>query len=58
MAYTNLTCQGVGSIAYVEYARRLFPEHNSDTEINSLTAAMRPGKSPCYGPEDACLTKA
>lgn len=34
---------GVGAIAYVEYARRLFPDPGeSDEEINSLTAAMRP----------------
>ncbi|KAL4887009.1 Sodium/hydrogen exchanger family-domain-containing protein [Aspergillus karnatakaensis] len=34
---------GVGAIAYVEYARRLFPDRGqSDNEINSLTAAMRP----------------
>ncbi|KAL4909000.1 hypothetical protein BDW74DRAFT_187430 [Aspergillus multicolor] len=34
---------GVGAIAYVEYARRLFPDRgDSDREINNLTAAMRP----------------
>ncbi|KAL4734871.1 Sodium/hydrogen exchanger family-domain-containing protein [Aspergillus similis] len=34
---------GVGAIAYVEYARRLFPDPGeSDGEINCLTAAMRP----------------
>ncbi|KAL3452572.1 Sodium/hydrogen exchanger family-domain-containing protein [Aspergillus insuetus] len=34
---------GVGAIAYVEYARRLFPDRGeSDREINNLTAAMRP----------------
>ncbi|KAL4753872.1 hypothetical protein BDW72DRAFT_201108 [Aspergillus terricola var. indicus] len=34
---------GVGAIAYVEYARRLFPDPGeSDGEINRLTAAMRP----------------
>ncbi|KAL2857957.1 Sodium/hydrogen exchanger family-domain-containing protein [Aspergillus pseudoustus] len=34
---------GVGAIAYVEYARRLFPDRGeSDKEINNLTAAMRP----------------
>ncbi|KAL3437332.1 Sodium/hydrogen exchanger family-domain-containing protein [Aspergillus tetrazonus] len=34
---------GVGAIAYVEYARRLFPDPGeSDEEINRLTAAMRP----------------
>ncbi|KAL5343801.1 Sodium/hydrogen exchanger family-domain-containing protein, partial [Aspergillus crustosus] len=34
---------GVGAIAYVEYARRLFPNRGeSDNEINNLTAAMRP----------------
>ncbi|KAI9372891.1 Sodium/hydrogen exchanger family-domain-containing protein [Aspergillus egyptiacus] len=34
---------GLGAIAYVEYARRLFPDRGeSDTEINNLTAAMRP----------------
>jgi hypothetical protein len=39
-----LTSRGVGAIAYVEYARRLFPDRGeSDREINNLTAAMRPG---------------
>ncbi|KAE8328612.1 Sodium/hydrogen exchanger family-domain-containing protein [Aspergillus sergii] len=34
---------GIGAISYVEYARRLFPEPGeSDSEINSLTAAMTP----------------
>ncbi|KAL4922259.1 hypothetical protein BDW62DRAFT_217217 [Aspergillus aurantiobrunneus] len=34
---------GVGAIAYVEYAGRLFPEPgDSDEEINNLTASMRP----------------
>ncbi|RAH79298.1 sodium ion/proton exchanger [Aspergillus japonicus CBS 114.51] len=34
---------GIGAIAYVEYARRLFPSPGeSDTEINNLTAAMIP----------------
>ncbi|RDW81151.1 putative plasma membrane antiporter [Aspergillus mulundensis] len=38
-----LTTEGVGAIAYVEYARRLFPDRGeSDREINNLTAAMRP----------------
>lgn len=55
MTYTNLL--GVGSIAYVEYARRLFPEDESDREINALTNAMRPGKSPHYGRVTACLTE-
>lgn len=35
---------GVGSIAYAEYARRLFPAPGkSDREINDLTAAISPG---------------
>jgi hypothetical protein len=39
-----LTSQGVGAVAYVEYARRLFPDRGeSDREINNLTTAMRPG---------------
>ncbi|KKK14834.1 hypothetical protein ARAM_004922 [Aspergillus rambellii] len=34
---------GVGAIAYVEYARRLFPDRGeSDREINQLTDAMIP----------------
>ncbi|KAL4971294.1 hypothetical protein BDW66DRAFT_155801 [Aspergillus desertorum] len=34
---------GVGAIAYVEYARRVFREPGkSDREINDLTAPMRP----------------
>ncbi|KAJ5688424.1 hypothetical protein N7536_011043 [Penicillium majusculum] len=34
---------GVGAISYVEYARRLLPDPGeSDTEINTLTAAMIP----------------
>lgn len=37
---------GIGSVAYVEYARRLFPDvGTSDEEINNLTSAMYPGKS-------------
>ncbi|CEL05280.1 Putative Na /H antiporter [Aspergillus calidoustus] len=34
---------GAGAVAYVEYARRLFPDRGeSDREINNLTTAMRP----------------
>ncbi|GAB1215227.1 hypothetical protein ATERTT37_004413 [Aspergillus terreus] len=34
---------GIGAIAYVEYARRLFPDFgSSDEEIDTLTAAMVP----------------
>ncbi|KAL5357447.1 Sodium/hydrogen exchanger family-domain-containing protein [Aspergillus floccosus] len=34
---------GIGAIAYVEYARRLFPDFgSSDEEINTLTAAIVP----------------
>lgn len=40
-----LTLVGVGAIAYVEYARRLFPPPGgSDYNINNLTAIMRGGK--------------
>ncbi|KAF9889408.1 hypothetical protein FE257_007309 [Aspergillus nanangensis] len=34
---------GIGAVAYVEYARRLFPDSGeSDREINTLTSAMIP----------------
>ncbi|KAJ5909209.1 Cation/H+ exchanger [Penicillium taxi] len=39
---------GVGAISYVEYARRLLPDGNSDAEINHLTAAMIPALNLIY----------